>query len=110
MDVKKISEDIKTQEWITRIKECRDSGLSVRKWCELNNICPATYYIWLRKLRTVAIETGIVKAPSFVPVPIDSQTTSSPSNLVISKGDVHIDIPTNTDINLVTNLIKVLLC
>lgn len=109
MDVKKISDDIRVQKWMAIIKECSESGQSVRRWCKENNIAEPTYYSWLKKLRTLAVENGAVEVPSFVPVPIDQHPTSV-STLVISKGDIHIEFPTNTEINTIMNIIKVLLC
>ena len=32
MDIQSINDDIKTKQWEERIKACRESGLSVRKW------------------------------------------------------------------------------
>ncbi len=93
MDIQSINDDIKTRQWIERIKECRESGLPVRKWCKQNNICEQTY-CWLKKLRKMAIESGTVKAPSFVSV---DQNTFDKQNIVITKGDVRIEFPCDTD-------------
>ena len=49
MDIQSINDDIKTKQWLERIKECRENGLPVRKWCKQNNICEQTYYCWLAK-------------------------------------------------------------
>ena len=107
MDIQSINDDIKTKQWLERIKECRESGLPVRKWCKQNNICEQTYYCWLKKLRKMAIETGAVKAPSFVPV---DHSTFDKQNIIITKGDVRIEFPCDTDIGTVTNIIGALLC
>ena len=90
-----------------RIKACRESGLPVRKWCKQNNICEQTYYCWLKKLRKMAIETGAVQAPSFVPI---DQSLLDKQNIIITKGDVRIEFPCDTDIGTVTNIIGALLC
>ena len=76
MDIQSINDDIKTRQWIERIKECRQSGLPVRS--RQNNICEQTYYCWL--------------------------------NIVITKGDVRIEFPCDTNIGTVTNIIGALLC
>ena len=107
MDIQSINDDIKTKQWLERIKECRQSGLPVRKWCKQNNICEQTYYCWLRKLRKMAIETGAVQATSFVSV---DQSTLDKQNIIITKGDIHIEFPCDTDIGTVTNIIGALLC
>ena len=60
-----------------------------------------------RKLRKMAIETGAVQAPSFVSV---DQSTLDKQNIIITKGDVHIEFPCDTDIGTVTNIIEALLC
>ena len=36
--------------WSWRVAECRQSGRSVRKWCDEHGINPKTYYHWQRKL------------------------------------------------------------
>ena len=83
MDIQSINDDIKTKQWVERIKACRESGLPVRRWCRQNNICEQTYYCWLKKLRKIAIESGAVKALSFVSV---DQSTLDKQNIVITKG------------------------
>ena len=97
MDIQSINDDIKTKQWIERIKECRESGLPVRRWCKQNNICEQTYYCWLKKLRKMAIESGAVKAPSFVSV---DQNTFDKQNIVITKGDVRIEFLCDTDMRI----------
>lgn len=39
------------EEWINLIKECRNSGLSDKAWCELHNIYPSNLYYHIRRLR-----------------------------------------------------------
>ena len=53
------------------------------------------------------LETGAVKAPSFVSV---DQSTLNKQNIIITKGDVRIEFPCDTDIGTVTNIIGALLC
>ena len=44
------NENNKVSEWAARITECRNSGLSVREWCEANHLCTQTYYRWQKRL------------------------------------------------------------
>ena len=53
------------------------------------------------------LNQGAVKAPSFVSV---DQSTLDKQNIIITKGDVHIEFPCDTDIGTVTNIIGALLC
>lgn len=45
------------QQWTSLIQECRSSGLSVRQWCAQNGIIEGSYYYWLKKIRSMAMET-----------------------------------------------------
>ena len=55
----------------------------------------------------MAIEIGAVQAPSFVPI---DQSSFDKQNIIITKGDVNIEFPCDTDIGTVTNIIGALLC
>lgn len=39
------------EQWRGIIKAFNESGLTVRQWCEENQISPAKYYYWLRVIR-----------------------------------------------------------
>ena len=72
-----------------------------------NNVCEQTYYKWLKKLRTMAVESGAVPVPTFVPV---DQNNLKKENIIITKGDVRIEFSCHTDIKTITNIIGALLC
>ena len=111
MNVQKVNEDIKTKQWIQKIKECRESGLPVKTWCKQNGVCEQTYYKWLKKIREIAIESGAVAAPvtiqTFTPI---KQEELPKENLIITKGDVRIELPAHTDMTTITNIIRALVC
>lgn len=48
--------DYKLNLWISRIKDCRESGLTVAKWCESNNVGLKNYYYWMRKIKREAFD------------------------------------------------------
>ena len=107
MNVQSINNDIKTKQWMKTIKECRENVLPVKTWCKQNNVCEQTYYKWLKKLRTMAVESGAVSVPTFVPI---DQSNLKKENIVITKGDVRIEFSCHTDIKTITNIIGALLC
>ena len=37
----------KLAEWAQRVQSCRESGLSVRQWCDENGLSAKTYYYWV---------------------------------------------------------------
>lgn len=42
--------------WTQRVKERRDSGMTVQRWCEENGVSSKTFYYWQRKLYSMAGE------------------------------------------------------
>ena len=36
-------------EWSQRVAECRQSGMSVTRWCQEHSITPKTYYTWQKR-------------------------------------------------------------
>jgi hypothetical protein len=50
MDVQKLTHEVRLQQWGRTVKDCRNSGKSVKSWCAENNINIKTYYYWQRKV------------------------------------------------------------
>lgn len=45
-----LSKQERLDTWTTIIMECRNSGMSVRSWCQENGLNEKTYYYWQRRL------------------------------------------------------------
>lgn len=54
MDVRKTTNEYRTHQWSGIIKECRNSGMSIRWWCKEQSINEKSFYYWQRKLREAA--------------------------------------------------------
>ena len=48
------NEPQKLAEWSDIVSQCRNSGLSVRQWCQENQINISNYYKWQRKIYALA--------------------------------------------------------
>ena len=48
------NEQAKLAQWAQTVAQCRDSGLSVRQWCQENGINISSYYKWQRKVYDTA--------------------------------------------------------
>ena len=48
-----LTENKKYKFWYFKIKECKESGLSVKDFCDKNNIKASTYYNYLQKIRNI---------------------------------------------------------
>ena len=51
-----VNQQQKLGEWAERVTACRNSGLSVRAWCQENEVSEQTYYRWQRRLYELARE------------------------------------------------------
>lgn len=43
-------------EWSQRVAECRQSGMSVTRWCQEHSITPKTYYTWQKRVFAFMVE------------------------------------------------------
>ncbi len=58
MDIPSLTPDkqVKLQDWLDVIGQCRASGLTNQAWCEQHNISLKSYYYWIAKIRKLALE------------------------------------------------------
>lgn len=49
MTVQELTENEKYKFWYFKIKECKESGLSVKDFCDKNNIKASTYFRYQQK-------------------------------------------------------------
>ena len=64
MTAVEIKRQVKTQEWASKVRACRSSGLSVRAWCQENGVSSTTYYKW-ENILLAAIQREDVSVNSF---------------------------------------------
>ena len=84
-------------EWAERIRQCRESGLTVSEWCKENGINLKTYYYHLRKLRKEICEQ--------IPVPVMT-VPEERTSVKISIGDITAEIPEGISEQMMTSLIR----
>lgn len=93
-----VSHDYYLVLWTNRIKECRASGLTVKRWCEQNNIGIKNYYYWMRKIKREAFDKLPAKikenTSSHVDstVPVFSKVSLSADNRTMSAATVTIQL------------------
>ena len=110
MDVKKVSEEVRLQQWMAIIKECRDSGEPVSVWCKNHGVSEASYYYYLKKIRTKACEMIPVETTSsFVPIAVTNESITK-TNIVFRKGDISIEVSSDITEDLLTAIIRSLSC
>ena len=117
MDVQKISQNVRLQEWMARIKESKESGLSINEWCRQNNIQTGSYYYWLNKIRNLACECAqesnemsLVKVAieSQLPAPVENKIESSDTVAVLVKNGVRIELTNSISKDLLKMILDTL--
>ena len=56
MNVQNMTQEIRIKQWINIIRECRNSGMTNKSWCEEQGVNLKSYYYWQRKVRKMAGE------------------------------------------------------
>ena len=54
MDTREVATALRLNQWAGVMRERKESGLSIRRWCAENAVNEKTYYYWQRKLREVS--------------------------------------------------------
>ena len=74
--------DQKLRLWISRIQECRSSGITVEAWCKQQGFSSKNYYYWMRKIKREAFEA----LPAAVPICANQSTDWQPLSSRILNG------------------------
>ena len=104
-ELQKFNENIKVSEWAERITECRNSGLSVREWCEANHLCTQTYYRWQRRLFEMAQAQQEVRFAEVTPV---TAIRSASIAVTVRIGENEADIHSGADAATVETVLRIL--
>lgn len=68
------NEQNKLAQWAQTVAQCRDSGLSVRQWCQKHGVNVSSYYKWQRKVYAAAQaqqERSFVEVTSVQPAAVN---------------------------------------
>ena len=84
MNTRKIAAEYRLAHWAGIMKERRESGLSVKAYCENVGIHENTYFYWQRKLRESACEsasdTTAMTPPGFTEIKMSEQPVPPPAS------------------------------
>ena len=111
MTIHELTQNEKYKFWYLKIKECKESDLSVQDFCERNNIKVSTYYRYQQKIKMILCdhinnETELKNEVAFIPV--DKHECHNERILII-KGGIKIELDSNTPYSSVEPLLKSLL-
>lgn len=110
MNTQLATRQFRIKQWSEIIHARIESGQTIKEWCKQNNVSEKSYYYWLNKLKTVAVEEA---DSSFFEVPAmqassrtDHDNTFSPE-LTISIGSAVIGVDRNTPEGLLERVLSI---
>ena len=113
MNMKKISHEMNLQKWTLIVEECRNSGKTVVKWCDENDINIKTYYYWQRKvLKAVCNELSIANnnvetSPAFAEVILPGMRKSEVA-ITLNLNNISLQIHNGANESVISQTLKVL--
>lgn len=96
--VSKVKQSLHKQKWISLIKECQSSDMTIRDWCKQNDIKEQTYYRNLQKLRSEICEqlplpvSKPVKPVTFKPLEVQTPVPDMKAAVIVRVGNATIEI------------------
>ena len=82
MNAKQKLHQVHLQEWTVRFADQKASGLTVRQWCEQNNLSFHTYNYWKHLLKEEVVDQALPDiVPLSLPVLSDSSLKSAASEI-----------------------------
>ena len=90
--------------WAERISSCRNSGMTVREWCNENQLSQKTYYYWQRRLFKIATEQQRTFA-EVTPEIIDSKPNIAITVRFVS-GRMEADIYSGADTETISTVLN----
>lgn len=107
---------VRMQEWSVRIAECRNSGMSVRAWCNEQGISVQTYYRWEKRFVEKATRQLSLPAPTRAGLLMRINPETMPSDemntvgscITIRHGESVITLPAGSSAEAVADMVKAL--
>lgn len=101
------------KEWAAIIQDRSSSGMSVKKYCEINHIRKGAYFYWLRQLRRTEIESE--SKEELVEIRFSERRDEEQSRLTefvplltIQAGGAQIGVNNDTPMGLLSDVMGVL--
>ena len=103
------------EKWFNLIKERQNSGLTIKKWCNQNNIREHTYYYWLRRIRMSACTEYMgaaqnePKSPvAFAPLQINEKVDPEQAPIIIHMQNADIEVRDGSSLHALETVLTVL--
>lgn len=92
------NEQNKLAQWAQTVAQCRDSGMSVRQWCQGHDVNVSPYYKWQRKGYDAAKAQQESRFVEVTPVhPVDIGNTAVTVRIAGAEAEIHSGADTATE-------------
>ena len=91
-ELQQLNEKTKLTMWAGRISECRNSGLSVKRWCKENGVGEQTYYKWQKRVFALAKAQHETQFAEVTPIISGHETVASQSAARVLHSSKMIDL------------------
>ena len=110
--------DQKLRLWISRIQECRSSGITVEAWCKQQGFSSKNYYYWMRKIKREAFEAlpaerkptakmqPVVYEAPFAEIPIGTVSENTTAVCCIRLGNAVLEVNSGADSVTIENVLR----
>ena len=103
MNARQKLHQVHLQEWTVRFADQKASGLTVRQWCEQNNLSFHTYNYWKHLLKEEVVSQAL---PDIVPLSVPAVSDSDHS-LEITKPEIRSIRSNSSNVKMQVNGISI---
>ena len=97
-----VRNEYRLQQWAEIIRDCQSSGMKVKAYCEQHGVSEKSYYYYLRKIRTKAVEASGVQLIEIDPGAMEPQ----PDLLHIQYKHTQITVTIDVDMDAIASILK----
>ena len=105
-ELQQLNEQNKLATRAARISECRNSGLTVKRWCKENGVGEQTYYKWQRRVFAMVMEQQEAQFAEVTPVMGPREATSVA--ITVHVAGVSAEIHNGADPDTVESVLHIL--
>lgn len=112
-----ITHKMRLMQWTPIIRECHNSGMTIKSWCLENSVNEKQFYYWQRRIReevynTLETTDSKTQQPNFIqlPVPADNSrnTSSFEADMIIHIGNNVLELSNTVSEELLSKVLKVM--
>ncbi len=117
MGAREATRAYRMQRWVGIISQCRNSGETVKAWCESQGVNIKTYYYWQRKVREAAGEALPVCRqstdeasselhPTFAEIALPSLHPSAQAAVIVRYHEVIIEVRSGAEASAIESALR----